>query len=74
MDLLRVAEFNGNATSFAVAPKENNTIYICLQRGLIYKFNLKLKQFVGNAFLDLSNEIKDLYQQKPMTLPFADER
>lgn len=74
MDLLRVAEFNGNATSFAVAPGENNSIYICLQQGLIYKFNLNLNKFVGNVFLDLSKEIKDLYQQKPMKIKFADER
>lgn len=74
MFLNTVTSFQGGATSFAVAPGENNMVYICTQRGIIRKYDLRRQEFVRGTFLDLTEEIARVHNEKPMKIKFADER
>lgn len=74
MNLSTVTSFPGGATCFAIAPGEKHYLYLCLQRGVIRKFNLMTGRFESNTFLDISESISEVYHKKPFKLPFADER
>ena len=71
-DFSVVFEYQGGITSLTPSPTDLNTIYITIQKGLILEYNLVTHQY--STFLDLSEEISRVYEEKPMKVSFPDER
>ncbi len=74
VQLFTLFEHKGNLTGLAVAPHDNQFFYIVEQNGRILRFNRQTNQLESTPFLDLSVEISKLYKEKPMGVPFPDER
>ena len=72
INFTKILDVKGSITSIAIAPGEPDNIYIIQQKGIIINHNLVTQEeFI---FFDMTDEISKVYKEKPMALPFPDER
>ena len=68
--LREILSINGSITSMASPDPEN--IFFTEQSGILWRYNIPSGKIT--LVLDISDIISDLYEQKPMGMPFPDER
>lgn len=74
MILKQVFSVLGSVTEVVSAPDEPNILYVLKQEGLIQKFNRETGKFDSEPFLDLTDEVSQVYKETPMMVDFPDER
>lgn len=72
MNTETIFEYDGSITDVIPHPTNANIIYIIVQKGYVIELNRETN--TRDILLDMTEEILQIYEQRPMKLKFADER
>src|SRR3990170_8870657 len=72
VELTSILDMPGSFTGMVTAPGDDRYLYLLQQAGLILRYDQHDQTL--EPFLDLTDEVRAVFREKPFQLPFADER